>query len=413
MNKKIKIIGSTVVCFLLVGGIVVSATSFTRAKVTVVPVMDITANSAGMGGLDLQGRITTNSAFQIDYDEQKTVKEIFVKEGDHVEVGDSLLSYDTTLSNIELEKKKLDKQDLELQIKRAQKEISDLKNPKPTPPPAEPEVQDAPTEENPDMENAEPSPEVAPETPAAPESPVSVEDPTKLIRQKENEIKGYKLDIKDIDLEIKKMSEELKNHSVKSTIAGIVKTVGDPSKPSLDGSPLLLVTGNEGLYVIGEVQETDLDKIKKGTLLEGYSFENNIGFTAEVQEVSPFPVTVSDTDSSGVASTYGFTAYISNSEGLKNNDWVSLSFTANPDEESGIIKLEKAFVRNENGKYYVMKDNGKSRLKRQPVHVTRVVDGFAYEIDKGLSPDDKIAFPYGKNVKEGAQTHTGTLEDLY
>ena len=412
MKKKIKIIAGSAACILLVAGTVVSASGLSNNKVTVVPVTDITA-SGGMNDMELQGTITSNAALQVDYSDDKPVKEIFVKEGDHVSVGDSLLSYDVTLSNIELEKKKLDKQELELQIKRARKEISDLKNPKPTaPPPSEPEIPSGPEEENPEGENEEPA-ERTPEVPAAPEPVVPEVDNTKLIRQKENEIKGYELDLKDIDLEISKMSKEVNEHTLKSTITGIVKTVGDPSKPSADGTPLLLITGSEGLYVKGEIKENRLDKITKGTILEGYSFENNIAFTAEVQEVSPFPLKNTDTYSSGASSTYSFTAYIPESEGLKNNDWVSLSVTDSSDEESELVALEKPFVRNENGKYYVMKDNGKGRLKKQPVTVTRVVDGYAYEISKGLSPDDKIAFPYGKNVKDGAKTHTGTLEDLY
>lgn len=31
----------------------------------------------------------------------------------------------------------------------------------------------------------------------------------------------------------------------------------------------------------------------------------------------------------------------------------------------------------------------------------------------GLSMDDKITFPYGKDVREGAKTEEGTLDDLY
>ena len=36
-----------------------------------------------------------------------------------------------------------------------------------------------------------------------------------------------------------------------------------------------------------------------------------------------------------------------------------------------------------------------------------------YEILSGLSDTDWIAFPYGKNVKEGAKTREGSIEDLY
>ena len=36
-----------------------------------------------------------------------------------------------------------------------------------------------------------------------------------------------------------------------------------------------------------------------------------------------------------------------------------------------------------------------------------------YEISSGLTMEDKIAFPYGKKVKEGAKTEEGSMQDLY
>ena len=41
------------------------------------------------------------------------------------------------------------------------------------------------------------------------------------------------------------------------------------------------------------------------------------------------------------------------------------------------------------------------------------MSGDSYEILDGLAGSDYIAFPYGKNVKEGAKTREGTVDDLY
>ena len=43
-----------------------------------------------------------------------------------------------------------------------------------------------------------------------------------------------------------------------------------------------------------------------------------------------------------------------------------------------------------------------NRLKKQYVVIGRTVYGSAVEIKSGLTEDDRIAFPYGKNAVEGA-----------
>lgn len=39
--------------------------------------------------------------------------------------------------------------------------------------------------------------------------------------------------------------------------------------------------------------------------------------------------------------------------------------------------------------------------------------GYSVLIKEGLSVDDKIAFPYGDDVKDGAKTVETTLEKMY
>ncbi len=228
----------------------------------------------------------------------------------------------------------------------------------------------------------------------------------------ENEIRTLKLDLKEADLELKKMERDLKRQVIKSNINGVVKKIGDTEKPSQDGSPMIFVAGSEGLYVKGNVSEMQLDQVQAGTVLMGYSYDSGVNFTAEVQEVSPYP-SQGENGGSGNTSVYPFTAYIEQAEGLKNYSWAELSVDGSQNMTGDAFVIEKPFVRSENGKYYVMIDNGKGKLKKQPVTVSKIVSGYAYEITEGLSMEDKISFPYGKNVKQGAKTQEGSLEDLY
>lgn len=231
------------------------------------------------------------------------------------------------------------------------------------------------------------------------------------IKDKEKEIRDYQLDIKETNLEIKDIQKKLNNQTIKSTLNGVVKTVGDPEKESNDGKPLIQVVSSEGLYVQGTVSESKMNKLKVGATLSGYSYDNGVSFTAEVREISPYP---SDNGQDGAnASSYPFTAYIADASGLSNNSWAELTLLDEGDGPGEGIYLEKPFVRTENGQYYVMKDDGTGHLTKQIVQVGGIQYGSSYQITGGLSMDDKITFPYGKDVREGAKTEEGTLDDLY
>lgn len=231
------------------------------------------------------------------------------------------------------------------------------------------------------------------------------------IKDKEKEIRDYQLDIKETNLEIKDIQKKLNNQTIKSTLNGVVKTVGDPEKESNDGKPLIQVVSSEGLYVQGTVSESKMNKLKVGATLSGYSYDNGVSFTAEVREISPYP---SDNGQDGAnASSYPFTAYIADASGLSNNSWAELTLLDGGDGPGEGIYLEKPFVRTENGQYYVMKDDGTGHLTKQIVQVGGIQYGSSYQITGGLSMDDKITFPYGKDVREGAKTEEGTLDDLY
>ena len=231
------------------------------------------------------------------------------------------------------------------------------------------------------------------------------------IKDKEKEIRDYQLDMKEANLEIKDIQKKLNNQTIKSSLNGVVKTVGDPEKESNDGKPLIQVVSSEGLYVQGTVSESKMNKLKVGATLSGYSYDNGVSFTAEVREISPYP---SDNGQDGAnASSYPFTAYIADASGLSNNSWAELTLLDEGDGQGQGIYLEKPFVRTENGQYYVMKDDGTGHLTKQIVQVGGIQYGSSYQITGGLSMDDKITFPYGKDVREGAKTEEGTLDDLY
>lgn len=233
------------------------------------------------------------------------------------------------------------------------------------------------------------------------------EEIQKQIQEREKAIRGYQLDLKEADLNIRSIEKTLENQTVKSTLNGVVKMVSDPENAS-GQEPLVQVVSSEGLYIQGTLPENQLEQMQTGQILSGYCYDNGVSFTAQVKEISPYP---QDGGGDPRNSQYPFTAYIEDAQGLSNNSYAELTFE-NMNTESGAITLEKAFVRSEEGQYYVMKEDEKGKLTKQPVQIARIVNG-AYELAGGLTYEDKIAFPYGRQVTEGANCQDGTMEDLY
>lgn len=242
------------------------------------------------------------------------------------------------------------------------------------------------------------------------------EELKKAISDKEKEIRDLELNQKETALKIKNAKKALEDQTVKATITGVIKKVGDPEKPSQDGSAFIQVDSQQGLYVKGYVSELVLDQVTPGTMLQISSWSSGAFATATVKEVSPYPAEDYMVYSSGAqASYYPFTALIDEgAEGFQNLESVSISMTVGADETAqNAIYLSKAFIREENGQKYVFVRGEDGKLERRPVKTGKIVYGNQYEIKSGLTAEDYIAFPYSKNELEGTKTEESTLSELY
>ena len=218
--------------------------------------------------------------------------------------------------------------------------------------------------------------------------------------------KVKQLDIKrrKLLLELESMQKTASDGIVYAEVAGEVKTVGDIDNPEKNGGAFLVVTGDEGLYVKGTISELTLDKVNVGAVITANSWESGMSFEATITEISDFPVSSNSWgEGNPNVSYYQFTAYIEDSSALRNGEYVDLTISTSSSQEGGIF-MEKAYVREENGRHYCMIADENGRLKKQYVETGRTVYGSAIEIKSGLSEDDLIAFPYGKDVVEGAIT---------
>lgn len=234
------------------------------------------------------------------------------------------------------------------------------------------------------------------------------------IKIQESRVRSLQLDIQESDLGISKLERKLSKQIVYSKLDGIVDYVGDPLTGAYNGEAFLTVKSNEGYFVTGVVSELMLEQLKEGTILNCNGYESG-SFDAEVVDVSDYPVS-SDYfyyDGNPNVSYYMYNARISDQTlEVSEDDWLNVSLKSEIPSKGSIV-LPKAFVKTEDGVTYVYKDDN-GVLKKQILTSGGNTDGgYSILIKAGLSRNDKIAFPYGKSVQEGAKTKEGTLDELY
>lgn len=224
-----------------------------------------------------------------------------------------------------------------------------------------------------------------------------------MIAEQEKKLKDLDLDKRKAELEVEKLKAQSSDGIIYANVTGTVKNLQDKDNLPTDGTPFMEIAGSEGLYVTGGISELLLDKVKPGQTVSVSSWESGTSCEAEITEIKNYPST--DVSSYGGGnnnvSYYPFVAYIEDSTGLRNGEYVDLNMTVSDEEDGASIYIFKGYVRSENGKSYVLKTDENDRLVKQYVKTGKIIYGDTIEIKSGLTEDDRIAFPYGKTAKEG------------
>lgn len=242
----------------------------------------------------------------------------------------------------------------------------------------------------------------------------TAEELAEAIKEQEKNIKETELQIREAELGIQEYKKILDGKIVYAKMDGIVKSTG--STESSSGGAFITITGKAGLYVRGTVNELALDTVRIGDTITGTSYETGSSFTAEIVEISEYPDESANSFYGGYgeentnSSYYPFLAYIEDAEGLEVDSYVDLSLSENgftdsgdPEMSNGLC-LEEFFIRKDNsGRSYCYVLGKDGLLEKRYLEIGANIWGYI-TIKSGLTPDDFIAFPYGKGVEEGAQT---------
>lgn len=501
LPHAIRVAVSVLLAVILLGGSIYGVLLIIRDRSEAVKVYSAESLCvfASGGNAQSQGRVTTDRVQSVYVTETQEVTEICVREGDRVKKGDTLLTFDTTLTDLELERQDIRVRQLELELENAREQKALLNtyrvfNDQGITSPAEQESAPADgdgelrlrkgsgTKEDPYVyvcgaEQDFPEsffgslvPAWSGETP--PEVFLVLEErengalrgtltnswELKLTRQSDNTLlmriipADYRIEeqqpgqlvydygsyyswndlarlkreaaqkVVDLELELRQarlkldtLRYELTNGAVISGIDGVVKSVLDPEEARAANKPAVLVSGGGGYYVTGALSEMELDSMEVGDTVNVQSWENYATYEGTITEISRYPDTTGYSyhysEGNQNVSLYPFTVFLSEDCELRENEYVQLSYS--PEYNGTGVYLMSAFVRNENGSFYIWVRDDSGRLEKRSVTTGQNLWGSYTEILSGLDRDEYVAFPYSKSLRNGLPTTVSSLDELY
>lgn len=502
---------------LLAGGIV-GVLFLLRGRsggVNVYPVMDLSTDYRWAQEAETEGRVTTDKIQSVYVSATQQITEVYVKEGDQVLAGEPLLAFDTTLTDLELERQGITVQKLELALENAWKNLETVNNYRVYVPPIiteEPEIEEpelAPvalpyripgrgtgTADNPWYfiwsdrcsfdpvfvnnylpalwEGFDPAADSYPAFSAVfevrendspngavlrswmmhfsrtadggytftitePRAQLDVEDIESgevmeyyggggggtvsslnelitLRMEAQKKITDTELELKQARHKLEMLEYELTNGIVYAEIDGVIKTIREPEEAMAENKPVLLLSGGGGYYVTGTLSELELGQVNVGDVVSVMSWESYEQVEATITEISEYPATggyfYHYSNGNQNVSLYPFTVFLDEDAPVREGEYVYITYYPGGDTSNSLY-LENPFILLENGKSYVYVADADGRLEKRQIGTGRSLWGSYTEITGGLSLDEHIAFPYGRNLREGARANITTVDQLY
>ena len=231
--------------------------------------------------------------------------------------------------------------------------------------------------------------------------------------EQEKTIKETKFKIKMAEADYKIMQTEMSDGNVYAEFDGKVVSVLTEEEAKTQNQPVLKVSGGGGFYIQGSVSELEKDKMQIGQEVTVNDWNTGMTYTGKIVSMGDFPTNSDGWNGSGNpnVSYYPFTVFVDETADLQAGMYVNIQYSS-AESENGIY-LENPFIRTENGQPYVYVQGAGGKLEKRFVTTGKALWGSYTEIRSGLTVDDLIAFPYGKNLKEGAPTVESDVSDLY
>lgn len=341
------------------------------------------ADLASMGGIApgdrFGGLVVSENVAEIKKDEDKSVKELLVSEGDDVAQGQELFLYDTDQLQLELDKKQLELEQLKATIDNYRAQISELEGERST---------------------------------AASGDQLAY---TIQIQTVQLDLKEAELNLKAKETEVAQAQAILENAAVVSPVSGRIQAINENGFDNY-GNPLPYITIQQtGAFrvkgIIGELQRGGL---MEGTRVKILSRTNEAdvwyGTVALIDYENPSQGSEYDMyygaapDEMSSSSRYPFYVELESTDGLMLGQHVYMELDSGDVAVAGPSVGSYFICFDEDGSTYVWAD-AQGKLEKRVV-VLGEYNGMldTYAIVEGLTEDDYIAFPDLELCKEGVPT---------
>ena len=239
----------------------------------------------------------------------------------------------------------------------------------------------------------------------------------KAILEKAQAVKEQEVNLKVAKLKLDKKLAELGDGNVYAEFDGTVKAVRDPDEAYNNSEAVVELSGGGGYYVTGTLSEMDLGSVKVGDSVSISSWMTGAACEGTIVSIDDYPTSNGSNwgDGNRNVSYYPFKVFVTEDANLQPNDYVDIQYQkVSAQQQAGSsLYLQSMFIREDNGKSYVMARGDDGRLEQRWVQTGRDLWGSYTQIRGGLTVDDYVAFPYGRDVVEGAHTQEATTDQLY
>ncbi len=350
-----------------------------EGAVYVQSVKDLTALGGIAPGDRFAGVVVSENVAEITKDNDKSVAELLVREGDDVIEGQELFSYDTEELQLTLDKQRLELEQLNATIENYKRQIADLER---------------------DSQYVG----------AADKLQYTVQ-----IQSMQVDLKEAELNVKAKETEVAKSEAILENATVISPVTGRIQSISENGTDNY-GNPLPYITIQQaGSYrvkgTLGELQRGGIMEGSRITVLsrtdETVSWSGTVSlvdYENPVQGNNNDYYYVGNVDEMTSSSKYPFYVELDSTEGLVLGMHVYLQLEIEETQAAGPA-ISSAFIcYDEDGTAYVWADK-KGRLEKRGV----VTGEYNYMLDtieilQGITEKDYIAFPDPELCVEGAAT---------
>lgn len=360
--------------------------------------VDSVATLAGLGsGTGMINRfggvVEPQETVDIELASDRSVKEVYVKEGEDVRKGQDLFIYDTTEAEEELASKEIEVDRIKMDIETYRANVESLKKEK------------------------------------ASASADEQLDYTVRIQSAENNAKRSEYELKSTQQEIEQLKKQISEAVVTSEIDGVVKTINQTNESSDmyyddmgEGQNFMTILSTGQYRIKGTINEQNTGSLTEGDQILVHSrVDSEKVWTGTLEKIdydnpeknnNDMYYSSDSGDDVNTSSNYPFYVELESDEGLMLGQHVYLERDEGQLEEREGLWLPGYYIVQDDGDPYAWAADKHDRLEKRMVTLGEYDEELdEYQILEGLVEDDYIAYP-DESAQEGSPV-TRNIEDLY